>query len=817
MSDSESIVFREQTETDSPHGGSLRGPRDKPHQPREALQLLERPPLPHSKRRSSVAKAPPSPKTARPRSSSAAAEGGRDERASEHNQSVQFHFDSADTNASTATGGAASAAHTPQLPPTHEGGGERGEAPPAGGGRSSSQRTDWGDESIQFFMEASSNRSRPRVLSRSASVPNDSIVFHVMDGSQAGGAAPLETGTTPQDTDAESAVSTILHEAEETDESALAKTRRPSSASHAQRVEEEGGKPPAKAMPAKTAKTAKMPSKRLQRIRPASAPSGRGAPPPPPEDTQGAKLAGKAPSFTPSVAQKEASLRHSPAMPAPEAAETDAAHPVPASTRPGAAPVPSKEAPRLTKAAATGVAKASPPTRRSQSANSVGRAEIKHAPTAVGKALSERSPPRVSAEVPVPYPKTQADATQSSAPYLLDEWILQAKLYTEHWRLFNDVQREEIARLVERIAKARQPEHRLCSLDTDAREKQPSAAALGGFADLFRQRHPITQDPAVAASAAATSTSHAAQAGRGLRPGSPRPALSLPPSGVAPRGPSAPGRRRDHGVTATRLLKAAAARQSPPELQELQHAPVQAARGGWFARLRDTAAGEGAAKLAQTLGVIWPPLSPDALFFMTGARLTPQQRDEFYEAVELQSAASGQMRTELRRAAASQKLEKKDARRKKLTPSRTSILRKAFALMDVDKRGSLCTTDLPALQHLLEAERKELEATAKGGAATATVLSRARGELRQLTGTIAANRTAANTHGESPSAAAEAMLYGLVIDVIFPIIRAANLVVIDFASLGLLVFGSLYLSEKGASASFMEWRQAAHRYFEAFA
>ncbi|ESL07639.1 hypothetical protein TRSC58_04668 [Trypanosoma rangeli SC58] len=202
---------------------------------------------------------------------------------------------------------------------------------------------------------------------------------------------------------------------------------------------------------------------------------------------------------------------------------------------------------------------------------------------------------------------------------------------------------------------------------------------------------------------------------------------------------------------------------------------------------------------------------------MTGTRLTPQQRDEFYEAVELQCAVSESLHAELQRSVTAQKREPKAAHRKKLMLSRTSILRKAFALMDVDKRGLIRTTDIPAMQCLLEAERKQLEAKAGGGAATATVFARAKAEQRQLSGMIDAKRAAKNSNSASLSAATEVALYGLVIDVIFPLIRASNLVVFDFASLGLLVFGSLYLSEKGASASFVEWREAARRCFEALA
>ncbi|RNF07861.1 hypothetical protein TraAM80_03119 [Trypanosoma rangeli] len=803
MSDSESIVFCEHTENDSLHGGGPRGPQSNSHQKREIPLMLDKPPLPRTKRREIVKQASPPLKAAHPKSSSAAAEGSHDDWASEHSESICFHIDGAETNASTATGGVATAVNTPQFPPTHDAGGY--EAHRTDRGRSGSQRTDCDDESIHFYMEGSI-RSRPGVMPHTEIVPNDSIIFQVVDDSKTDDTAPGETSTPPLDKDTASPVVPTLHATKEAEGDVLAKKIRSSRAVQARRGEDA----PIKENTAKGTAHANQP----QRAHPASTRGKRIPSLPLAENTTNNKSTGSIPSSPSSVAAHEEALNHGSALPTILTSEISGAHLGATRTRQGAAPVHSKEDSRVAKSAATGVGKASLPKRRSRSSNLVEQVKVKQAPTAVDKTSSDRSPPLVFTEVPVSCPRTQLDATRVSTLYLLEERILQAKLYTEHWRLFNDVQREEIARLIKLIAKARQPENLLCPLDTGAKEKQPTTVALGGFADLLRQRRTAMRNPA---DAATRSTSHVPQPRRSLLPGSSKRALSVPPNGTVPRGPGLSRRRCDRGVSDARLLKAAKARRSAPALQEPQPAPVQATRGGWFPQLHNAAARDGASKLAQTLGIIWPPCSPDALFFMTGTRLTPQQRDEFYEAVKLQCAASEGLYAELQRSVTAQPRELRASHRKKLMLSRTSILRKAFTLMDVDKSGLIRTTDIPAMQCLLEAERKQLEAKADGGAKTATVFARAKAEQRQLKGMIDAKRAAKNSNGASLSAATEVALYGLVIDVIFPLIRASNLVVCDFASLGLLVFGSLYLSEKGASASFVEWREAARRCFEALA
>ncbi|EKF38124.1 hypothetical protein MOQ_001665 [Trypanosoma cruzi marinkellei] len=797
MSDSESIVFREHTANNSLQSENMQDALIQSSQMPSASPALDKPPLHHTNQLGSRMRSQPRPEAKHLKKSSAAAERSQDDAASENSQSIHFSFDGAEHNTSIASRASVRRASGRQPPPKRGGG--HLELRLTHRRRSESQRTDSGDESIQFALETPNSHARPKTTAHSEASPNDSIFFHVVDDTRTDGVNSKASGNPQHDASTDGIEFTVLNETEGAAEGSLAKPV------HTRTDAEKGREvelPFEKKRPKKT-----VLSNRLKRPHTILLRRGRVLNPPGTERSNGNKLKEDIPPATLSPA--ETGPLDAPAIPTLKPLEATEAQRDTNRMSPTAAPMPSKGEQYKSKATPKELGNSLFPTGRSRSTGSTDLMGIKNASTAAVKKSPEGSPPRSSIELPLPYPRPQSDFMQPSNLDALGEWIFQAKLCTEHWRLFNDFQREEIARLIERIAKARQPDSFLQAIDTDVKERKSTEAAPGGFANLYKQRVSAKQNADVCRSKSNAVPSKIKMASK-----VPQRARSATSHGISTCRSPPSGRTQEHRPSVAKQPKAAEAGQSPAA----PHAPSRrAADGGCFSRFQDASSSNGVAKLAQTLGVVWPPSSPDALFFVSGARLTPQQRDEFYEAAELQKAAFAKLHAELQHSSAAQKTATKGARQKKVTPSRTSILRKAFDLMDVDKRGSIHTADLPALQHLLEAERQELELKAVDGVAASSFLTRARGERRNLKGTIDPKRPAAKPEDDATSIAKKVMLHGLVLDVIFPLIRASNLVVIDFSSLGLLVFGSLCLSQKGASASFVKWVQAALHYFEALA
>ncbi|RNF23416.1 hypothetical protein TcG_01408 [Trypanosoma cruzi] len=801
MSDSESIVFREQTANNSLQSENMQDALIQSSQMPSASPALEKPPLHHTNQRGSRTITQPRPEAKHAKKSLAAGERSHDDAVSEHSQSIHFSFDGAEHSASIASRTSVRRANGLQPPPKRGGG--HLELRSTHLRRSGSQRTDSEDESIQFALETSNSPARPKTAVHSEASPNDSIFFHVVDDTRTDGANSRASVNPQHDASTDGIEFTVLNETEGAAEGSLGKSVQT-------RTDAEKGRVFELPVEKKCLKKTVL-SNRLRHPHTVLLRSGRVSNPSATKRSNGKKLTENIPPATLSPA--ETGSLDAPAIPTPKPLEATEAQLESNRMPPTAISMPSKDDQCTSKATPKELGNTLFPTRRSRSTGFTDPIVIKNASTAAAKKSTEGSPPRISIEVPSPYPRPQSEVMQPSNSDTLEEWIFQAKLCTEHWRLFNDFQREEILRLIERIAKARQPDSFLQVIDTGVKERKSTQAAPGGFANLYKQRVFATQNAAFCRGKSNTVPSKIKLASK-----VPPRARSATTHGISTCRSPLSGRTQDHRPPVARPPKAAEAGQLPVAPQRPPHAPSRRSAGGRCLSLfQDASSSDGVAKLAQTLGVVWPPWSPDALFFVSGARLTPQQRDEFYKAAELQKAAFAKLHAELQHSSAAQKRETKGARQKKVTLSRTSILRKAFNLMDVDTRGIIHTADLPALQHLLEAERQELETKAADGVAASSFLTRARGEQRILKGTIDSKRPATKPEDDATSIAKKIMLHGFVLEVIFPLIRASNLVVVDFASLGLLVFGSLCLSQKGASASFVKWFQAALHYFEALA
>lgn len=404
-------------------------------------------------------------------------------------------------------------------------------------------------------------------------------------------------------------------------------------------------------------------------------------------------------------------------------------------------------------------------------------------------------------------------------PFLpgLDELIVEARLFTEHWHLFNDFQRKELARLVRKVAEARNMDK---FNENSGGGRHYSALHSACAADSKRND---VGSPRV--------WSHLT--------GSPQARGTSYLESAHWRGAKKANLKRPLTVKETQVTGLAGKGE-----RVLQKAAESGVSGvGEFPFSHDAPLRDAVARFAHSLGVHWPPKSQEELFFMTGARLTPQQRNEFYEALELQARASNKLYDGVKETFAcgvgkntkiskneddgdEKKIKEERCGQKKLTrktpaPTRTSILRKAFALMDVGQKGVIHAGDLPALRRLLGTEREHLLELARGGAVVSSqvpVLSRARSERRLLTGAVDARRASVDAGFDIYLAdpARLVTLYGFLLDVIFPILCSSGFVLFDFATVGFLVFGSMGLSETNATPNFLKWRHAALQYFELF-
>ncbi|KAH9601083.1 hypothetical protein LSM04_009632 [Trypanosoma melophagium] len=423
---------------------------------------------------------------------------------------------------------------------------------------------------------------------------------------------------------------------------------------------------------------------------------------------------------------------------------------------------------------------------------------------------SNEPSPSATGVVPMPYPSTM-DAASVSSLFTLEEGILQAKMYTEHWKMFNDIQREEIASLVRRIMEARKADTLPDVLEAINRRQTTEAATLSGFDDIFNKKGNLRGKNRMSSTRNVTPNRSCS----GIYPHKMRSTPFLRVSSLhSPSSPSHTTREIDkHSVS----LK--------NDVQTFTRKTV----GEGVLSFGDNSSEwhTAAAKVAQSLSIVWPPKSKDTLFFITGSRLTKQQCGEFHEAVKLQASASERVRAEVQRATkegdATEKRKQKSMKKKPVA-TRTTILRKAFKLIDIDQKGVILATDIPAMRQLLEAERQHIDEIANGGASSKTILKRARDEQKILKGNIDVRRPsltikqdAASLSLSSITAASESLLYAFVLDVILPLLSASDFLEFDFTTLGLLVFGSVGLSGINTNPDFIKWRQAALHFFEVLA
>ncbi|KEG10073.1 hypothetical protein DQ04_04221050 [Trypanosoma grayi] len=798
MSDSESIVFHEQSETESARGSALPKAAAHLHTATATPAAFDRPPLHHAARRTSVTK-PSSSQVPGRQHASYGGDADHDDAGSDHSESIQFHTEGASRNMSICS--------LPRLPNFNN---SHTAAQPGAHGRVSrtssrghldARKSEVGDESIQFNFEASNNSLYPKQILQSDVSHNESITFQVMEESSADDAAAHKAAAASGDAGqslspgAKSSASTIVFETEGDTEDQNTKP--------APRIE-------AKETSEQPLSKKTVVSNRLSRTSSNLSRSGVGAAS---VRVDSSKKNQSAPtSGTPEVLL--ASANDTGNIPSTsQRGRTTAAK----TKSDSAKPPRNKAVPQPVVEQVSGddsIVELGTTTALPKSSGSGGTSDERCVAT---MAPSEDSPLTPEKVVPLPYPHTADVVPPPSSTMTLSEGILQARLYTEHWRLFNDIQREEIARLIQRIMEARRADSLPVSFDTASRQRTDAADAVSDFAGMRRPRgrrqieRDVSARPASPFSTAAYSRKRQMSIEKQQQRHQP-----------LQRSPPVSGRARvAHGSGAdSPRSPSSARRRSPSRLCSLRESPP-AERSGRFVRTLDGPTCVAAAKLAASLGVAWPPHEKDALFFLTGARLTPEQRDEFYEAMALHTAAAAKLQKDMQSACSALSGKRRPAVRKKPLTTRTSILRKAFSLLDVDQQGIIHAVDLPAMRRLLEAERQRLAELVSGAAPSmVTVLSRARGEQRKLKGAIDVKRApvkSERTPTPAAAAAAEVLLYAFVLDVIIPLLSSSGLVMFDFTTVGLLVFGSIGSAEKGANASLATWRQAALQYFEKLA
>ncbi|CBH13904.1 hypothetical protein, conserved [Trypanosoma brucei gambiense DAL972] len=411
--------------------------------------------------------------------------------------------------------------------------------------------------------------------------------------------------------------------------------------------------------------------------------------------------------------------------------------------------------------------------------------------------------PSASALVPLPFPHPSQKKFSLKAADI-EEMFLQAKVYTEHWRMFNDIQREEVARLAQRIVEIRDG-----SSNTAGKMKGKSGEEGKDkplcFADLFRVKSFLKETDLP------WNTERLGNQKKRLPPGR-RPAAParLVEGGKLPAGRGM-SRRDDSGANR---------RQRPsPQGNKGTRVPKGAKLGvPHFENVAEEMECDAVAQFAEIYGVAWPPSSKNELFFLTGVRLTQKQCEEFYDSMRLYVVASSKVNANMNLLNAHERdlspSRLSDAKRK-VRVTRTTLLRKAFTVMDVEKNGVINAALLPSIQRLLEEERRHLQSVLGGDVTPETFLSRSRGEKAKLNGNVETvvspkvpqNSTAVNAVGTL-------RIYSLVLDVLLPLLCASGLLTFDFTTVGLLVFGTLSLSTAGASPSFLKWREAAQRCFE---
>lgn len=253
--------------------------------------------------------------------------------------------------------------------------------------------------------------------------------------------------------------------------------------------------------------------------------------------------------------------------------------------------------------------------------------------------------------------------------------------------------------------------------------------------------------------------------------------------------------------------------------------------------------------VARLLGVVWPPTSPEALFFVTGARLTAAQVNSFYDTVVAQkaispSAAGTNGVVSLRRCSpertpcpASSRGQQADAKKTKKRVSRSAVLREVFDLLDWNRRGCLHSPEIPVLQHLLTAELHTLEQRLQCGGGMpqrnmalleAAVAQRQRYEKAWSSLLCRAKLGGSMPHKPLPGFEKEnipidmlktqrrAVLCSFALNVVLPLLGACHIDTLDFATSSMLILGAI---QKGgipltASPEDQAWREVVHVYFD---
>lgn len=740
MSDTESIVFHEQIDDDCAAN---------------AASLLSRPPLHHSGEQ-------------RPRADVPQASPHRDDLASNRSGSVQFCVEAPSRRVSTA-GGRAAAAHTSR-------------ASNAGPSDAHDSEADGG--SIHFFVEESGSCLKSNGATRLGSSRGASICFQVEEDGKTEFSCAATNAFAAHVAGASKATSSAAVGAKEAIEK-VAEKAAPSLGGKSMRSEAEVSKR------SSTRKT--FLSNWLQRSRTNSTHVESLAKLENIAGEKGSKNTRSASLLMRTAAGEESSKAHTVSI-SNRAPSSDA--------RGSVGHVLLREGGRLVATDCSSpddaVSHLGRPSQRPQRPKNRGAVKQTRAKKAMDSAVasSPESPlPLKDNAVPRPYPQA-TDAMRPHVSFEMKDLILQAKLYTEHWRLFNEAQRKELARLVQQVMEARRMDSSQDNVYTAPKRTSMLRPDLNDFsAFLNAEGLKVREDDERRRKGAKFS------AGGSSCVAAPR--KSFPLGGVHVQRRNAASLRKPERET-----------QPVDSPDKSEHFLQPAAATSWFSRLHDAPSRDAVARLAQSLGVLWPPKSQDALFFMTGSRLTEQQRDEFYRAAALQSGASTKVHAELKGLCKEEGLGQRKATRVRPLVTRTSILRKVFALMDVEKKGVIHATELPALRRLLEAERQQLKDDMSGEVSPVSVLARAREERRLLEGTLDTRRPSERAAGLPPPVSTQVMLYSFLLDVIFPLLFSSGFVLFDFATLGLLVFGSIGLSENGASSKFVEWRQAAMHYFE---
>ncbi|ORC84808.1 uncharacterized protein TM35_000411780 [Trypanosoma theileri] len=851
MSESGSIMFFEQSD----HGSAKSAVPPSSHSHKEAMKtskpVLNRPPLHQSTRRDMQHPAVPSPKRHRSNGTSNVVAAEHDDAASDYSESIQFHTEGASRNLSLAS--------MPALPPV--------KYPPLNTVQNESKRDscdssrrqsdypkiEGADESINFHVEGANSSQQQDVMEQAGISRNDSIMFHVVDDPLSEDPANKVSTkedkpfATPKDTyghHVDSSASTIVFETveksearEEEEEEKKGEAPVVSDAAKLDSVPHTSTQAPVANPPLSSSVTGVSMKDKMEKR-----PSSRRKTLPPPK-AQGLSSTGeknelvKATSMPVLIgSSKGKNIPSSGTQSATERNETIPTTP-PSSkgkvksnsvktkgkseeTLQANAKVETKTHFHVTVPPSVSSDGVKPPVRKSSIGN--GKEEQKKLQPETKDEMessfhSGESSPHAAGVAPVPYPSTMNGPSVPSL-FSLEDGIIQAKMYTEHWRMFNDIQREEIAALVRRIIEARKADTIPEVMEGVNRRQATEASTLSGFVDIFNRKG-TPQDNNNRMSS--TRNDIPMPSSRDVYPHKMRPQPVLRTS--SSQNLSSPTHiMREKKKRSISLKK---------DMQASRRNNVD--KGVFSFGDKSSQWNTAAAKMAQSLSIVWPPKSKDALFFITGSRLTQQQCEEFYEAVILQASSSERVHAEVERATkevdAIEEKKKRNPMRKKPVPTRTTILRKAFNLIDVDQKGVILATDIPAMRRLLEGERQRIEEIANGGEASKTVLGRARNEQRILKGNIDARRplerikedaafsSSSSSSSSTAAIVSESLLYAFVLDVILPLLTASGFLEFDFTTLGLLVFGSVSLGGINTNPELIKWREAALKFFEALA